>query len=134
MNVRVLALMGPSGAGKTTLLNALARRAGYAKVTGEVLYAGRTMTPTDLTYVPQFDELNRILTVNEMLLLVGKLTNADAKHMEGRLETVLDVLGLQGKRNTQILELSGGEVKRVSIGVGLISAPNVLFLDGKAVY
>jgi ABC-type multidrug transport system ATPase subunit len=117
------------GAGKTTLLNALARRAEYAKVTGSVKFAGRKMTPTDLTYVPQFDQLNRVMTIQEHFELVGKLSCADAKDMYERLEIILLVLGLKGKRHTPVGKLSGGEVKRVSIGVGLISKPNVLFLD-----
>jgi ABC-type multidrug transport system ATPase subunit/ABC-type multidrug transport system permease subunit len=128
-NGKVLALMGPSGAGKTTLLNALAKRASYARVEGQILYGGRAMTATDLTYVPQFDEVNRILTVLEVMTLVGKLTCVDETEMNQRLEIVISVLGLQSKRNAQIKNLSGGEVKRVSVGIGLISKPHVLFLD-----
>jgi ABC-type multidrug transport system ATPase subunit len=131
---RVLALMGPSGAGKTTLLNALSRRAKYAKVTGEVKFAGRHMTPTDLTYVPQFDEVNGSMTVEEHLLFVGSLTCTDLVEMRVRLVSLLDVLGLTGKKDTPVSGLSGGEVKRVSIGLGLISAPYVLFLDGKVLF
>jgi ABC-type multidrug transport system ATPase subunit len=126
---RILALMGPSGAGKTTLLNALARRAKYAKVTGSIKYAGRTMTAADLTYVPQFDEVNGTLTVQEHLLLVGHLTCVDIESMKKRADVLLDVLGLTDKKDTQVKNLSGGEVKRVSIGIGMISAPYVLFLD-----
>jgi hypothetical protein len=43
-------------------LNALAGKASYAKIFGQILFAGRPMTATDLTYVPQFDQINEILT------------------------------------------------------------------------
>lgn len=126
---RVLALMGPSGAGKTTLLNALANKASYAKLEGEVQFAGRPMTKSDLTYVPQFDEINGALTVYEHLKLVGELTCVNKEEMLKRAELLLDVLGLATKRDVQVANLSGGEVKRVSVGIGMISDPYVLFLD-----
>eukprot|EP01031_Cornospumella_fuschlensis_P027142 gene27142-32787_t len=126
---RILALMGPSGAGKTTLLNALARRASYADVKGRVMFAGREMTPLDLTYVPQFDAVNGMLTVSEHFKLVGNLTGTDVKQMEEREKLLLQALGLTDKKDTLVKFLTGGEVKRVCVGVGMMSKPNVLFLD-----
>jgi ATP-binding cassette, subfamily G (WHITE), member 2, SNQ2 len=126
---RILAMMGPSGAGKTTLLNGLSNRAPYAKLVGEVKFGGRAMTPQDLTYVPQFDEVNDVLTVYEHIRLVGMLTCADKAQMLQRAEELLEVLGLTKKRDVQVRGLSGGEIKRLSVGIGLISNPNVLFLD-----
>ena len=126
---RTLALMGPSGAGKTTLLNALARRAKYAEISGKVEFAGREVVSADLTYVPQFDEVNEIMTVYEHMIFVGRLTCKDEKDMFERCEELLDVLGLTNKRHVQVKDLSGGERKRICIGVGLISKPNILFLD-----
>jgi ABC-type phosphate/phosphonate transport system ATPase subunit len=127
---RVLALMGSSGAGKTTLLNALANRIDYADVTGEILFSNRKVTSQDLTYVPQFDEVNGILTINEHIELVGKLTCVDVDAMLKRKETILEVLGLTSKKDVQVKYLSGGEKKRVCVAVGIISNPYVLFLDG----
>ena len=127
---RVLALMGPSGAGKTTLLNGMSGRAKYAKVEGSIQFSGRRMTSADLTYVPQFDEVNGVFTVFEHLTFIGNLTCADNAHMMKRAEHLLSVLGLSEKKHVAINNLSGGEIKRVSVGIGMISAPNVLFLDG----
>lgn len=62
-------------------------------------------------------------------MLVGKLTCLDVPEMLERLEILLSILGLSAKRHTPVSRLTGGEVKRVSIGIGLISKPNVLFLD-----
>lgn len=126
---RVMALMGPSGAGKTTLLNALAGRAPYADVTGEILFGNRAMVPADLMYVPQFDEILFVLTVEETLLHIGELKCVDRGSMRRRLPQLLRILGLYGKRSMLCGELSGGELKRVSVGMGMIVAPNVLFLD-----
>jgi ABC-type multidrug transport system ATPase subunit len=124
---RVLALMGSSGAGKTTLLNGLAGRADYALIEGSVRFAGRKMKKTDLTYVPQFDEVNAIMTVEEHMLLVGELTCIDKAVMVKRCADLLDVLGLTEKKDARIRDLSGGEVKRVSVGIGMISNPHVFF-------
>jgi ABC-type multidrug transport system ATPase subunit len=125
----ILALMGPSGAGKTTLLNGLARRAPYAKLTGSVRFGGREMNSQDLTYIPQFDEVNDVLTVWEHIHLVGLLTCEDHVVMTTRAEELLMVLGLTKKRDIQVRHLSSGELKRLSVGIGLISNPFVLFLD-----
>ena len=127
---RVLALMGPSGAGKTTLLNGMSGRAKYAKVEGNIQFSGRRMTSADLTYVPQFDEINGVFTVFEHLTFIGNLTCEDNADMKKRADHLLSVLGLSEKKHVPIRSLSGGEVKRVSVGIGMISKPNVLFLDG----
>jgi ABC-type multidrug transport system ATPase subunit len=128
---RVLALMGPSGAGKTTLLNGLSGRAKYAHVTGNVRFAGRKMSSADLTYVPQFDEINNVFTVMEHFLFVGCLTCIDEVDMVQRANHLVGELGLKEKKHTPVRQLSAGEIKRVSVGVGIISKPNVLFLDGR---
>jgi len=126
---RVLALMGPSGAGKTTLLNALGNRAPYARVTGEVLFGKRPFVPADLVYVPQFDEVNGILSVYEQIEFVGMMKCMNGQDMRRRLIHLLGVLGLKDKAKTKCSLLTGGELKRVSVGMGMISNPNVLFLD-----
>jgi ABC-type multidrug transport system ATPase subunit len=126
---RILALMGPSGAGKTTLLNALSNRTPYARLEGDVKFGNRPFLPSDLVYVPQFDEFNPNLTVLEQIQLVGDLKCADRVSMKRRLANLLSILGLADKMHTSCRELSSGELKRVSVGMGMISNPNVLFLD-----
>lgn len=126
---RILALMGPSGAGKTTLLNALSNRAPYAKLEGEVTFGQRPFTASDLVYVPQFDEFNANLTVYEQIEFVGEMKCSNTADMRRRLNHLLTILGLAGKAKVPCKELTSGELKRVSVGMGMISNPNVLFLD-----
>lgn len=126
---KVLALMGPSGAGKTTLLNALANRAPYAHVTGEVKFGGLPLTSRDLMYVPQFDEIKGYTTVVEQIELVGMMKCTDLKDMRKRLLKLLRILGLFEKASSLCKDLTGGELKRLSVGMGMISNPKVLFLD-----
>ena len=126
---RVLAIMGASGAGKTTLLNALGYRAPYATVTGQITFGRRQFTSEDLYFVPQFDEVNRNFTVYEQIELVGLLKCIDVEKMHARLTKLLVILGLQKKAKCLCNALTGGELKRVSVGMGMISNPSVLFLD-----
>jgi ABC-type multidrug transport system ATPase subunit/ABC-type multidrug transport system permease subunit len=126
---RVLALMGPSGAGKTTLLNALGNRAPYGIVKGEITFGQRPFVTSDLYFVPQFDEVNDNLTVYEQIELVGLLKCSDDKDMHTRLDVVLRSLGLFEKSSMSCKGLTGGELKKVSVGMGMISNPKVLFLD-----
>ena len=126
---RILALMGPSGAGKTTLLNALSNRTPYATLSGDISFGKRQFTSEDLIYVPQFDEFNQNMTVYETLQFIGEMKCADKAEMMQRLGLLLRILGLADTAHTSCRELTSGQLKRVSVGMGMISNPNVLFLD-----
>mmetsp|Transcript_9118 Transcript_9118/g.9175 ORF Transcript_9118/g.9175 Transcript_9118/m.9175 type:complete len:1301 (+) Transcript_9118:45-3947(+) len=126
---RVLALMGPSGAGKTTMLNALGNRAPYADVSGKITFGKREFVSSDLFFVPQFDEVNENLTVFEQIELIGLLKCRGRVAMHRRLHHLLHILGLHQKSKMSCARLTGGELKRVSVGMGMICNPSVLFLD-----
>jgi ATP-binding cassette subfamily G (WHITE) protein 2 len=138
---KLVALMGPSGSGKSTLLDALAGRKNSGTLSGNVLYNGKRPTQKDfrfvLGYVEQFDTLVGELTVENMLRytaelkLPGSVTKAER---EARVEEVIHMLNLESCRKTVIGSalsrgISGGQAKRVNIGLALVTRPPVLFLD-----
>lgn len=128
-------ILGPSGSGKTTLLNILA---GYKTngVTGSILVNGHSR---DLrlfrklsTYIMQDDLLQPRLTVLESIRIAANLKlgkNLDNAEKELIVEEILKTLGLWNSRNTMTECLSGGQLKRLSIGLELVNNPPVIFLD-----
>jgi ABC-type cobalamin/Fe3+-siderophores transport system ATPase subunit len=117
------------GAGKTTLLNALSNRTPYANLHGEITFGKRQFTSSDLIYVPQFDEFNYNMTVYETIQFIGDMKCKNRKEMLLRLDLLLRILGLTDKSHHSCKILTSGELKRVSVGMGMISNPSVLFLD-----
>jgi ABC-type multidrug transport system ATPase subunit len=138
---KLTALMGPSGSGKSTLLDTLAGRKNSGSSTGQVLYNGTPPTQEDSRfttgYVEQFDTLVGELTVENMLRYTAELklpSDTPAEEREARVEEVINMLGLESCRSTVIGSslmrgISGGQAKRVNIGLALITRPPVLFLD-----
>ncbi|KAL1802057.1 hypothetical protein ACET3Z_030704 [Daucus carota] len=136
----VLAIMGPSGCGKSTLLDALAGRlASNTRQTGDVLINGRKQQLTYGTsaYLTQEDVLTCTLTVREavyysaMLQLPNSMSRAEKMD---RAEKTIREMGLQDSMNTRIggygnKSLSGGQKKRVSICIELLTRPKLLYLD-----
>lgn len=137
------AILGPSGCGKTTLLDCLAGRkehGEYDKAT-QILYDGTPPTPDYLRqkvgYVEQQDTLLSMLTPFEMLLYTSELKNprnVPRNEKRDQVSTLIDQLGLSECQGTVIGSLasrgiSGGEAKRVNIGIALIVNPLVLYID-----
>ncbi|KOM25311.1 hypothetical protein LR48_Vigan97s000100 [Vigna angularis] len=136
----ITAVMGPSGAGKSTLLDGLAGRIATGSLKGKVSLDGATMSASLIkrtsAYIMQEDRLFPMLTVYETFMFaadfrLGPLSLADKKH---RVENLINQLGLTSSRNTYIGDegtrgVSGGERRRVSIGVDIIHGPSLLFLD-----
>ncbi len=129
-------ILGPSGSGKSTLLDAIT---GLRPATaGTVLYDGMDLVReyehlrSMLGYVPQDDIVHPELTVRSALLYSAQL-RLPAGTPQGEIEKLVDQtiiqLGLQERANISIGRLSGGQRKRVSVGVELLGRPSVLFLD-----
>jgi ABC-type multidrug transport system ATPase subunit/ABC-type multidrug transport system permease subunit len=136
----MLALMGGSGAGKTTLLNALAGRLVDGNLSGSILVNGhiRTKNWKHVTgYVEQEDLLYSTLTVKETLVYAATLRLPFYLKQDQKVSRALQVmkeLGLSHAADTRIGDgidrgVSGGEKRRVSIGIELIANPRLLFLD-----
>ena len=127
----IFALLGPNGAGKTTLIAAVC---GVISMTsGRVLVAGHDIVPeyraarSKLGLVPQEIALDIFSTVWKTVRFSRGLFG---RHPDDRyLETLLRDLSLWEKRDSRVVELSGGMKRRVMIAKALSHEPEVLFLD-----
>lgn len=128
----LVAIIGESGAGKSTLLKALA---GVSVPTGgQVLVGGEPVQvrQSEIGYVPQFDIVHDELTTTEALDFAARLRLPPDTAEHERLERVREViaeLGLSERADIRVSRLSGGQRKRVAVGVELLHRPGALFLD-----
>ncbi|MEU6584075.1 FHA domain-containing protein [Nocardia sp. NPDC046763] len=132
----LVGVIGPSGAGKSTLLGAVT---GLRPATeGTVRYDGRDLyTDYDelrhrIGLVPQEDILHNQLATRRALLYAAELRfpgDTRSEEREQRVDEVLDELGLSRHADTRIDRLSGGQRKRVSVALELLTKPSLLFLD-----
>ncbi|KAJ8477316.1 hypothetical protein OPV22_021043 [Ensete ventricosum] len=136
----VLAMMGPSGCGKSTLLDALAGRlASNVSQKGEILINGQKQKLAFGTsaYVTQDDVLMTTLTVREAVYYSAQLQLPDSMsraEKRARAEATIREMGLESAMDTRIggwasKGISGGQKRRVSICVELLTRPRLLFLD-----
>ncbi|KAF9621865.1 hypothetical protein IFM89_028453 [Coptis chinensis] len=136
----VLAIMGPSGCGKSTLLDALAGRLdSKTRQSGQILVNGHRQGLTFGTsaYVTQDDTLMTTLTVREAVYYSALLQLPDSmsrSEKRKRADTTIKEMGLQDATNTRIggwgnKGISGGQKRRVSICIEMLTRPKLLFLD-----
>jgi ABC-2 type transport system ATP-binding protein len=124
-----VALLGPNGAGKTTLVEMIE---GIQKPDkGEIIIMGKKWKGNE-------DELHRIiglslqetrfidkLRVSETLLLFAAFFNLGKE----RVNEIIEIVGLEEKRKSYVVNLSGGQRQRLAIGISLINSPAILLLD-----
>ena len=130
------AIVGPSGAGKSTLLNAITGRT--TPTEGQILIGGRDLHKEfgDLRQriglVPQADILHTRLTVKQALNYGAALrfpSETSKAERQARVEEVMEKLELTPRADLRIDKLSGGQRKRASIGLELLTKPSILVLD-----
>jgi ABC-type multidrug transport system ATPase subunit/ABC-type multidrug transport system permease subunit len=143
---QVTAIMGPSGSGKTSMLNILAGRvksAGVIAIKADVRLNNYSVNPTDIevrkkiAFVAQDDSLQVTATPREAIRFSARLrlpSTMNDKQIESLTNQMIAELGLQDCADTivggeLIKGISGGERKRTSVGVELVTRPALVFLD-----
>jgi pSer/pThr/pTyr-binding forkhead associated (FHA) protein/ABC-type multidrug transport system ATPase subunit len=131
-----IVVVGQSGGGKSTLVDAIAgyRPAthGTVEVNGINVYKNFDAIRNEIGYVPQKDIIHMELTVFQALDYAAQLRmppDTTKKERHKRIDEVLADLDLTHRKDVQISGLSGGQQKRVSIGVELLTKPGLFFLD-----
>jgi ABC-type multidrug transport system ATPase subunit len=129
-------LLGPAGSGKSTLIYALngsqPAESGRVTINNCDLYQEYAALRALMGYLPQEDILHRTLTVRECLYYAARLRLPDdftEREILARVQEVIGTLDLSERADTQILHLSGGQRKRVSLAIELLSKPSLLFMD-----
>jgi len=132
----LLAVVGPTGAGKSTLLKAITGvrppTIGRILIDGTDLYASFDEIRQRLGYVPQDDILHHQLTIRKALRFGAELRfppETTQTERYARVEEVMSELGLTERADLPIDRLSGGQRKRTSVALELLTKPTLLFLD-----
>jgi ABC-type multidrug transport system ATPase subunit len=125
------AVIGPSGCGKTTLMNAIL---GILPSTGEAYLNDEVIHCTEdligkVGFAPQFTTAQPQLTVKESLLYALELAVPDSTERQRRLNSVLDVTGLAVHQDKRVSSLSGGQLRRLSLGLELTLDPACMVCD-----
>ena len=135
----ITAVIGPSGSGKSTLLKLLATV--WSPTTGSVHFQGQDLKDSrsefrmKLGYAPQDDVIHTDLTVEDSFRFAAELRLpgwVDAEMAQRRIDAVIQGLGLEDRRGHRIAKLSGGQRKRVNVGVELLADPEALLMDEAA--
>lgn len=137
----MMAVLGASGSGKSTLIDALANRIAKDSLRGSITLNGEVLESSlqkvISAYVMQDDLLFPMLTVEETLMFSAEFRlprSLSKKKKKARVQSLIDQLGLRSAARTMIGDeghrgISGGERRRVSIGIDIIHDPIILFLD-----
>jgi ATP-binding cassette subfamily G (WHITE) protein 2 len=136
----ILAVMGTSGAGKTTLLDVLAGRLHNGKLKGIVTVNGNLIDKTSFRkksgYVMQNDALFPLLTVRETMLFAAylRLPDMSIEEKARAADDMINLMRLQDCVDTHVGDsltpgISGGQKRRLSIGIDILHQPSVIFLD-----
>lgn len=130
---QLIALVGGSGAGKSTLMKCLLgitpTTSGHVYLNGDDLRQNWAVYRSQIGYVPQDDIIHRNLTVQEVLTYTCQLRLPPDTNIKRLVDSTLEQVKLAEVKHTLVSNLSGGQRKRVSIGVELLADPKLFFLD-----
>lgn len=129
----IFSFLGPNGAGKSTAINVLTTllriQQGSARVAGFDVAAEPARVRESIGIVFQEVTLDRDMTCWEILEFHGSLYRMPHHQRRDRIDELLGLVELEGKRDTLTKHLSGGMKRRLEIARGLMTRPKVLFLD-----
>ncbi|WP_026770923.1 MULTISPECIES: ABC transporter ATP-binding protein [Sediminibacillus] len=128
---RIFGLLGPSGSGKTTLVKTIVGT--LTPEAGEVVVLDTRMpslqTMESIGYMAQSDALYHELTAKENLAFFAAIYGVPKKQVAGRIDEVLEDVGLQDSKHKIVQGFSGGMKRRLSLAAALIHRPELLILD-----
>ena len=125
--------LGPNGAGKSTTMRIIAatltRSGGELTILGKDPQSNGPEIKAHLGVVPQADNLDNALTVEENLYVYGRYFGLPKNFIREKIEELLDFAQLMDKRSVKVEALSGGMKRRLTIARALVSEPEILMLD-----
>jgi ABC-2 type transport system ATP-binding protein len=129
----IFGFLGPNGAGKTTTLRMLATlmppSGGTARVAGCELATEAARIRERIGYVGQAGGADREITGRTELVFQGRLYGMAVPQAQRRAAELIDMLELEGAADRKVATYSGGQKRRLDIGLGLVHSPQLLFLD-----
>ncbi|MDR1258113.1 MAG: ABC transporter ATP-binding protein [Tannerellaceae bacterium] len=129
----IFGFLGANGAGKTTAMRMLCGlsqpTSGRATVAGCDVYREQEEIKKHIGYMSQKFSLYADLRVWENIRLFGGIYGLSGKRLSGKTEELLDVLGLEGERNTLVSSLPLGWKQKLAFSVAIIHEPEIVFLD-----
>ena len=129
----IFGFLGPNGAGKTTTLRMLATllppSGGSARVAGYELASQPDQIREHIGYVGQAGGADREITGRSELVFQGRLYGRSLVAARTRAAELIEMLELEGAADRKVGTYSGGQKRRLDIGLGLVHGPEVLFLD-----
>lgn len=127
---RLIGFLGPNGAGKSTMMRAImgliSIDGGSVEWNGDSIDAG---VRRRFGYMPQERGLYKRMRVREQIVYFGRLGGLDAEHAGRRADELLERVGLDGRVDAELQELSVGNQQRVQLAVALVHEPELLILD-----
>ena len=125
------AILGVNGAGKSTcfkvLTNEIVMTNGQVEILGYDIEMNRSIIAKHMGYCPQADALFDLMTVEEHLLFYGRMRCLDRVY--DHVNALIDGLYLQAERGKLSMNLSGGNKRKLSVGISLIGKSSVILLD-----
>jgi len=129
----IFGLLGPNGAGKSTCIKILSTL--LSSDSGEVIIDSFKLNTNLLKskkiigVVPQEISLYEELSAYDNLLFWGKLNGVNGKELSLKIDKLLELIGLNNRKNDLIKTYSGGMKRRINIAVALLHNPKILFMD-----